>query len=451
MKTEYLEGYGKDDFFFYGGHVFSKGGKHFILGENGCSMIMDNILLESIRKRNVSENLAFKLVQHGLAHVPGKVMFCCEKAVDVRYFIIDMTKKCNFDCIYCFRNFQDERTIAFDTLKDILQYILNYCKRYQIGRIGLQMWGGEPLLAMDRIEYTVRFFENTDIQVSIDIETNASLITPEIAEKLAEWGVRVGVSLDGMPEIQNMQRRLAGGGPSAPLVERGIQNLQKFYKKDFGGIAVVTKHNFRYVKEMLDYYIYRLQLKTIKFNIVRDNAHAPEQNLALSEEEIKWFATELMDYLQAFRHMGAEFTEGNLSMRASNLLSRSRGSYCISCGCQGGRNMVSFDQNGNIFPCEMIDFPEEKIGSVYDDADLNRQVEAAIEKNRFFLPKKDKRCEGCPWLYYCQGGCSSRNRYLNRDGRIDRVECCLNQVMYPRLIEYILDTAATEKTNAEVI
>lgn len=445
MTTEYLAAGRKGNLYFYGGHVFSKNGNHFILAENGCSMIVDDALLESIRSGDISENLAFKLVQHGLAYVSGKCMFRCEKPVDVRYFIIDMTKKCNFHCIYCFRDFQDERTITFQTLEDILQYILNYCKKHKIDRIGLQMWGGEPLLAIDRIEYAVRFFEKTDLHVSIDIETNASVITEEIAKRLSDWGIHVGISLDGPPEIQNAQRRLVTGEDSSRLVERGIRNLQKCYQGDFGGIAVITKHNFRYVKEMLDYYIYKLHLKSMKFNIVRDNEHAPEQSLALSEEEILWFACELMDYLQAFRQIGAEFSEGNLEIRASNLLSRSHMSCCISHGCQGGRNIVSFDQYGNIFPCEMIDFPEEKIGSIYEKEDLNQQVERAMEKNRFFLPKKDERCKGCPWLYYCQGGCSSRNRYLNRDGQIDRVECCLNRVMYPRLIEYILDTGIIKK------
>lgn len=410
-----------------------------MLATNGCVMIVDDSLLESICRQKPSDELQFKLVQHGLASVPGKQMFRCEKEVEIRYFIIDLTKQCNFDCVYCFRDFHNNDIISLNVLDEILQYILNYCNKESISKIGLQMWGGEPLLVLDRIEYVVDFFSHTDIKVTIDIETNASLVTDEIAQKLYKWGIHIGVSVDGTPELHDRQRRMIGGKSSAELVERGIRNLQKYYGDDIGGITVVTKYNYKNIKKILDYFIYELHLTSMKFNLVRDNNHAPEQKLALDEEEVFCFANELMDYLWAFRRLGANFSEGNIEIRIKNLLQRSNISCCISHGCQGGKRMVSFDQVGNIFPCEMIDFPEEKIGSIYEDDSIEIMVKEAVKKNKFFLPKKEKQCIECPWWYYCQGGCSSRNRYLNRNGKIDDVECALNRAIYPRLIEEILN------------
>lgn len=439
MNREDLRGYELGEFHFHGGYLFSRNGRHLLLGTNGCMMLMEDPLLDSIRSGQPSAQLQFKLVQHGLASVPGKQMFRQEKEIAWRYFIIDLTKKCNFDCIYCFRDLRSTQTISLDVLEDILEYIVNYCRKESISRIGLQLWGGEPLLALERIAYIVDFFRKTDLQVTMDLETNASLVTEEIAGKLYQWGIHVGVSLDGTPDLQNRQRRMLSGKPSAEAVELGIRNLQKFYGRDVGGITVVTRHNYRYVKEMLDYFIYHLDLHFMKFNLVRDNPHAAEQGLVLGEPEIFWFAGELLDYLQAFRELGADFSEGNVEFRARNLLQRCNQSCCISHGCQGGRKMISFDQEGNIFPCEMMDFPEEKLGSIYDGESVEERMGAAMNKNRFFLPKKARRCETCPWWYYCQGGCSSRNRYLQRDGQIDGVECAWNRAIYPRLIEEIIN------------
>lgn len=438
MKEGYVEAYDLDAFHFHGCYLFSESGYNYMLAENGCAMIVNDVLLESICKKTVSSDLQFKLVQHGLATVPGKQMFRCEKKVDIRYFIIDMTKKCNFDCVYCFRDLHHTPTVSYEILEDILQYIYKYCQRESITKIGLQMWGGEPLFALEQIEYVVSFFEKTPLDVAIDIETNASLITEEIAHKLFSWGIRVGISLDGTPELHDKQRRLRSGKPSSDMTVQGIKTLQKYYGKDLGGITVVTRHNYKYVKKMLDYYIYDLHLSSMKFNLVRDNINAPEQNLALNEQEIFWFANELMDYLKAFRSIGAEFSEGNIEIRAKNLLQRTNVSCCISHGCQGGRKMISFAQNGDIFPCEMMDYPEEKIGSIYDSDNIETLIEKAIKKNLFFLPKHDKKCEHCAWWFYCQGGCSSHNRYLNRDGQIDEAECALNRAIYPRLIQEIL-------------
>lgn len=439
MKKEYLGSYSLGEFYFRGCYIFSSNGRHFMLATNGCVMIVDDSLLESICRQKPSDELQFKLVQHGLASVPGKQMFRCEKEVEIRYFIIDLTKQCNFDCVYCFRDFHNNGIISLNVLDEILQYILNYCNKESISKIGLQMWGGEPLLVLDRIEYVVDFFSHTDIKVTIDIETNASLVTDEIAQKLYKWGIHIGVSVDGTPELHDRQRRMIGGKPSAELVECGIRNLQKYYGDNIGGITVVTKYNYKNIKKILDYFIYELHLTSMKFNLVRDNNHAPEQKLALDEEEVFCFANELMDYLWAFRRLGANFSEGNIEIRIKNLLQRSNISCCISHGCQGGKRMGSFDQVGNIFPCEMIDFPEEKIGSIYEDDSIEIMVKEAVKKNKFFLPKKEKQCIECPWWYYCQGGCSSRNRYLNRNGKIDDVECALNRAIYPRLIEEILN------------
>lgn len=67
--------------------------------------------------------------------------------------------------------------------------------------------------------------------MTIDIETNASLITDEIAKKLFNWEIHIGISMDGTPELHNRQRRMVSGKPSAEVVERGIRNLQNIMVK----------------------------------------------------------------------------------------------------------------------------------------------------------------------------------------------------------------------------
>lgn len=439
MNQKYIEPFNSGDFHFNGCHVFSENKQNFLLSSNGCVIILDDELLSEIQTQNLSDNLKLKLIQHNLATVPGKCSFVCRKEIKVQYFIIDLTKKCNFNCIYCFRNLYDEKTISIETLSDILNFIVGYCHAEGIKRIGLQMWGGEPLAAFDRIEYTIEYFKTTDIKISVDIETNASLVTDEIAEKLYRMGVNIGVSLDGTPELQNIQRKTVLGKPSADKVESGIKILQKYYGSNIGGITVVTRYNFRFVKEMLNYFIYTLHLNAMKFNLVRDNNHAAEHNLALSIEETEWFANELMDYIQAYKNLGADFSEGNIEVRTQNLLKRNQSSCCMSCGCQAGRKIISFDQKGDIFPCEMTDFQEEKLGSIYTDKSLNQMISESISKNTFFIPKHDEECDSCPWWCYCGGGCSSRNRYLGICGQIDKNECTLNKVFYPRLIQGILN------------
>ena len=439
MNQRTMKPFQIDEFSFNGASVFSKNGKNLLLGENGCMILLDNELAEAVERANPSDELKFKLVQHGLASFPGKQMFRPEKEIEVRYFILDLTKRCNFDCIYCFRSPSGAREMDNHTLELTLRFIQRYCEDHGLTRIGLQMWGGEPLLALDKIRSIARFFQNTGIRAAIDIETNASLITTEIAKELYELGVHVGVSIDGPPDIQNRQRRLYSGKGSAELVEKGIRNLQQFYGNDFGGIAVITALSFPHIARMLDYFIYDLGLSRIKFNLVRDNAHARESHLALTTEETESFFTLLLEYLEAYNLLGMGITESNIALRIRNLLERTGSSCCLSNGCQGGRHIVSIDWNGDVFPCEMTDFPEEKLGSIFDTVPLDDQILLAIKQHRYFLPKVDLRCKECCWRCYCGGGCSSRLRYLGQDGKIDQTECLINRILYPKIIEWILD------------
>lgn len=439
MKISYIDKFEINDFKFMGAYAFWEKEKICLLAANGCTLFVSNELANKLQQKSLNSAFMLKLVQHGLAYVPGKDLFGNEKEIEIHYFIIDLTKRCNFKCIYCFRNLEDYSVMERDTLKDVLEYIECYCKRKNFKKIGIQLWGGEPALAMKEIEYVVSYFEDQDLDASFDIETNGSLITKEIATKWKQWGIHVGVSIDGTPDIQNSQRPFVTGKPSAEVVTRGIFNLQKYYKRPFGGIVVVTKYNYKRVREMLDYFIYNLHLNALKFNIVRDNANATTDKLALTEEEVVWFANELMDYLEAFYMMGACFTEGNVELRIKNLLERSKMSCCLSNGCQGGKRIISIDRNGNIYPCEMIDFPDEKIGSIYGEEELEDQIAKAIVSKPFFKNKKQEKCKKCPWWCYCGGGCSSRNRYIDKNGYIDKVECALNRTIYPRLIQGILD------------
>ena len=439
VKLGYLEKFSLDIFEFLGAYVFSEKGKNCLLASNGCTMFVSDELMKRLKNHKLDDAFMIKLVQHGLAYVPGKNLFYSGKEIEIHYFIIDLTKRCNFDCIYCFRKLDDHTVMKRNTLMDVLRYIERYCNKKGLKNIGIQLWGGEPALAMKEIEYVVQYFDDKEIEVSFDIETNGSLVTKEIALKWKQWGIHVGVSIDGPPRIQNIQIPLVEGGASSDAVERGICNLQKYYKAPFGGIVVVTKYNYRHVREMLDYFIYKLHLHALKFNIVRDNRNALDDRLGLEEEEVAWFANELMDYLEAFYMLGANFTEGNIDIRIRNLLERSKVSCCLSNGCQGGKCIISIDRNGDIFPCEMIDFQEEKIGSIYENEQLEDQIKKSISDHLFFKPKKDEECQKCPWWCYCGGGCSSRNRYAGRDGCIDKVECKLNKTIYPRLIEAILN------------
>lgn len=421
-----------------------KSGYSLLLGENGSIMIIDKYLLEDIKEKKINENFKFKLIQHGLASLKDNNISISDNVNKNIYFVIDVTKKCNFNCIYCFRDLSDTRVIDDKTLKDICQYILNIAKERKLDSVRIQVWGGEPISAIEKLEYIYNFFKNTNIVVKIDVETNGSLITDKLAKKLHDMNVNIGVSIDGLEKHQDIQRKLVNNESSNTLVREGIKNLQKYYGKNLSGITVITKYNYKDIADIIGYFINELNIPSMKFNIVKDNPNAKEEKISLTSEEVREFANKLYDAVELYNAMGFKFSEGNIQTRKENLIERSGSNCCISNGCKGGRSLISIDMNGDIYPCEMTDYKEVKIGSIYDkgiltgNKELEKQIDEAKSENIYFQEKINEECRECPWEYFCKGGCTSRIIYSNGEMKYDKIECEFNKVIYERIIENML-------------
>lgn len=414
----------------------------FLITRRGYSIVLHNILVSQIVSHTINDEFAVKLLSHGMISIEGiehwnNFEYKCDK-IKPQYFLIDLTKSCNYNCIYCFRNLNENRKIKSSLLSEICDYINKTVFEFKLDSITIQFWGGEPLLASELIQQVLDYFRGKKYKVRYDIETNASLITPKIAQMLYNNAVSVGVSVDGTPKLQNLQRPQLNGESSSASVEKGCHTLSEFYGTNFGGICVVTKHNFRYVYEIISYFISKLGIHNMKFNLVRDNPNADTVGLGLVKEDIKWFAQQLCDITEAYNIIGVGFSEGNIRTRRENLFQRLNSSCCISCGCTGGKRIISFDMDGNIFPCELTDHPQMCIGSIYSNKSLGELLNNYARTNRFYKTRKKEECDTCPWHFFCRGGCSSKVYYCNTPDNVDENECILNQTIYPYIVKKLL-------------
>ena len=153
MEYKYLAPFQQEEFSFCGGHRFFTEEWSFLLSENGTSIVLKNDLAELIADRQLPEDLAFKLYQRGFGLAYGKERFE-NQAEDFRptLFMIDFTTKCNCNCIYCLRHFENAgNSISPDMLERITKYIIEYCHRHNIPHISFQPWGGEPLIELNQI------------------------------------------------------------------------------------------------------------------------------------------------------------------------------------------------------------------------------------------------------------------------------------------------------------
>ncbi len=456
-KMRYVQEFETENFIFLGGWAFYEDDSEtvYLLSANGCHVLLDKELFGSLEKGVINDALKFKLVQFGLALTSDsrsvidiyEERHCGSKDVYPSFFLIDVTKICNLDCIYCFRDLNDKHVIDNRVLKDICTYILDIIKAKDEKHVTIQLWGGEPLFAFDAIRYVHDFFEKNKIEANITIETNGTILDEKRAYELKKMNVSVGVSIDGLPSHQNMQRRLLGNidKQTMPLVETGLRALEKYYGRGgYGVITVITKYNYMDIDKIIKHFIYDLNICSGKFNLVKDNRNAAEKSLKLNKEMIELFAEHLCDVVEAYNALGIEFREYNIEQRKNNLLKRDGSDCCDSNGCNGGFSIISFDSNGDIYPCELTDLKEIKMGSIYKNGilqngkDICKVISDAKVSNKYFRKKNLTPCKDCPWIYFCKGGCTSRTLYISDDMEIDGDMCTYNRVVYKRLVHNII-------------
>lgn len=196
--------------------------------------------------------------------------------------------------------------------------------------------------------------------------------------------------------------------------------------------------NINQADVMLDYFVKQLNVHQVKFNLIKENAFSPESTELsdINDSEIDKFFDVLIKKIVQLNQEGYQIYERNICDKMMNLLSKRTRNICSSKGCVGGYKIISFNGKGDIFPCDMLDHEEVRIGNI-KESNLLHMIEESIEKNRFFKKKENENCETCPWHGYCEGGCTASVIYAGKS-QIDGMECKVNQILYPKLINILL-------------
>lgn len=447
LKQGYLEKFESSDgqLSFCGCYAFSKGKKHLLLGENGNIILINDTIYRKILDNELDEEIWFKLLQRRLAVHKEQDSPSQEESILIRptYFMIDMTNRCNMGCRYCLRDNKSSlevKVIDKEMVIRICKYIANYCKKNNIGQAYIQPWGGEPLLEKDKIFLIQEEMQRNGITANITIETNGLLLSDKLMKELYDRNIGYGISIDGFAEVHDGQRTFPNGMGTHERVEQAVRKTQKYYGEHTSVLATATKQSIPYLGEIIEYFAKDLKVNKIKMNFVHKSVFQQEDEFCVDEEDIETGINQMCRKLVSLNEENINIMEYNLWVKMMNILTNRKMDACISRGCSGGRSMIVFDVHGNIFPCDVTDFSEESIGNISDSQDLNKLIQFGIEEKSYFFKKESKECLNCPWRHFCRGGCTVHVKCAGeKPGSIDRIECTANKVLYPKIIELILE------------
>jgi 12,18-didecarboxysiroheme deacetylase len=130
----------------------------------------------------------------------------------------NVTQRCNLKCVHCYahaKNTSFDNELSTEQGKQLIDDLAGF------GSPVMLFSGGEPLIRKDLPQLAAYAVEKGMRAV---ISTNGTLITSEMARNLKEIGLSyVGISLDGMEEINDRFRGVSGAFQSAL---EGIKNSQ---------------------------------------------------------------------------------------------------------------------------------------------------------------------------------------------------------------------------------
>jgi len=267
--------------------------------------------------------------------------------------------------------------------------------------------GGEPtLLGVDffkKVADLQKKYAIKGIPIANGLQTNGTLITEELAEHFAKYNFLLGVSLDGPPELHDVNRIAADGKGTHSKVITGIEILKKF-KVEFNILILVNSENVKHAVKIYRYlrdagFFYHQYIECVEYdeigNIKPFSVTGRDWGVFLCELFDEWYKADTRKVsIRLFDSILAFLVDGNPTVCHMDL----------SC-CQ----YFMIEYNGDVYPCDFYADPEWKLGNIKTDS-LQELIYSDLYR-KFGRRKLEcsKRCIKCKYLVFCGADCQ-KNR-----------------------------------------
>ena len=294
---------------------------------------------------------------------------------------------CNLDCHYCF--YKKDHAAGLMTFDTAARLFSEYAA-LPFAEKAVAFQGGEPLLAMN----TGVFELLCTYPIDKSLQTNATLITDEIAGFLARDNWLIGASLDGPRPLNRLR------GESFDETVRGIRCLERAGCA-YNLLAVVSQANvtkpvevYRYFKENFSTNFHQY----IECTGPCDDITGEQWGEFLVKLFDEWYRKDTHAIsIRLFDSIIAQILLGHPTMC----------SFDTTC-----RQYLVIEHDGSVYPCDFHVRPDLKLGNI--NTDSFEALLASPIYERFAAAKETlmpASCKACPYVDFCHGDCPrSRQR-----------------------------------------
>ncbi len=312
---------------------------------------------------------------------------------------------CNLRCEYCFyidhlENGNDKPRMTDETLEVMIK---KYMKTDQNKQYAFGWQGGEPtLMGLDFFKKVVEFqlkYAQPGSSISNGIQTNATLITEEIAKFFGEYKFLVGVSLDGPEYLHDYYRKTLGQKPTHALVMRGIEHLKQ-NGIEFNILSLINNKTVKKAKEIYHYhrdngFLFHQYIPCVEFD--KSGQLKP---YSITGKDWGIFLTELFN-----EWIKQDVNKVSIRLFDSIMEYLVYGRYNV---CYMQDNCVQYfvvEHDGGVYPCDFFVQDNLLLGNINNNS-WEELFNSKIYQS-FGIQKSNwnEECNLCPYLRLCHGDC----------------------------------------------
>lgn len=366
--------------------------------------------------------------------------------VGILYLLL--TDLCNFACRYCFiegaQKFQKRGLMTSEAAKlGIDTFVKALLSNPPSSKVIPQVifYGGEPLINFKCLLFTLEYIKGLQRahtlpeDLTLTINTNASLVTPEITRVLAEYKVRASVSIDGTPNIHDSQRVFHSGEGTYEATEWGLRLLQEAGVETSVSFTV-TWNNLGNIEESLLWLVNELGIKSLGFNIHRDSEMIKVENSPTFAKEV---SDALISCFKIARELG--IYEDRMMRKVKAFVAGQP--YLNDCGGCGQQVVVAPD--GKLGVCHVLSTTDDFYIPYTSDLDTRNHSYWVEWRSR--SPFSMEQCLDCIALGICGGGCPQQ-ALLKHDSiwELDEVFCVHAKATLDFLLKDLLEKTLTQES-----
>lgn len=257
--------------------------------------------------------------------------------------IWEVTNECNYGCKYCIFSSTGRKPMgelstekSFETLLELKKCGFTYIK----------FTGGEPFLRDDMLDILTYARQ---LGFDCDISTNASKITPEIAQKLADLQLEyIHVSIDGYD--QSSHESVRGKKSFEPTV-RGLTLLKQYNNRIRIG-TVIHSHNEHNIEDMVDFFN-QFNVDKIAFSLMEPVGRLKDKKTLLASDSAMNIAKKIDCVISKFSQYDVAISH-NLTTLNTVQFFQPAAIRSSSLPCPGGEKFLFINSIGVVSPCTWV-------------------------------------------------------------------------------------------------